>query len=333
MANMADVARRASVSTATVSRVLNGSTLVSKATRERVQRAIADLSYEPNNLGRNMRFRRIHLFGLIVSDIENPFFTAVTRGIEDEARAAGYGVLLCNSDEDPAKEAQYITTLRAERVPGLILAPTGSNMELLRRYSQPGQALVTFGRRVPGLRADFVSTDNAAGARLAVEHFVSTHGYRSIGLVSGPASYSSAAERHASFEATMASFGYTVDPATVVRGDMREQGGFEAANALIKQQALPRALFVVNNLMTLGVLRATRRAGIKVPDDLAIIGFDDVPWAPFLDPPLTVVAQPTNEIGSTAAELLLDHLSGGPTETVRRVLDPALIIRQSCGCR
>ena len=130
----------------------------------------------------------------------------------------------------------------------------------------------------------------------------------------------------------MASFGYTVDPATVVRGDMREQGGFEAANALIKQQALPRALFVVNNLMTLGVLRATRRAGIKVPDDLAIIGFDDVPWAPFLDPPLTVVAQPTNEIGSTAAELLLDHLSGGPTETVRRVLDPALIIRQSCGC-
>lgn len=332
MANIADVARLAGVSTATVSRVLNHNAPVAMTTRQRVEQAIEALGYEPNNLGRNMRIRRLHLVGLVVSDIENPFFTSVTRGIEDEARSAGYGTILCNSDEDSDKEAQYLTTLRAERVPGVIVAPVGLRHPDLERYTRPGLALVTIGRRVPGLMADFVATNNALGSEAAAIHLVVDHGYTTIGIVGGPAGLSSAAERTDGFQSTLKRLNVSSREEWAVAGDMRETSGYAAASQILNGPNRPRALYVVNNLMTVGALRAAREAGLRVPDDLALIGFDDVPWAPYLDPPLTVVSQPTREIGRQATRLLLDRLENQDRDPEIRRLDPELVIRKSCGC-
>ncbi len=299
----------------------------------KVRAAIAELGYEPNSLGRSMRDRHVKLIGLVVSDIENPFFTSVTRGIEDLAHQAGYGVMLCNSDEDTAKEAQYLGTLRYERVPGLIIAPTGENLSVLAKFQGPHEALVTFGRRVPGLAAAFVSTDNALGGSMAARHFLEVHGYRSLAIVGGPGAFSSASERQASFIAAAKEAGIASGTVMTALGDMRELGGYAAARELLQAPAPPRAIFVVNNLMTLGVLRALREADVSVPRDVALISFDDVPWAPYLDPPLTVVVQPTHEIGEAAADQLFRQLRGDErAKSEERLLSPRLEVRVSCGC-
>ena len=332
MVNMANVAELAGVSTATVSRVINNNAPVSEATRSRVEQAIDELGYESNNLGRNMRIKRLQLVGLVVSDVENPFFTAVTRGIEDQAHQEGFGTILCNTDEDVDKESQYLATLRAERVPGVIVAPVGRRHRHLERYAGPGLALVTIGRRVPGLSVDLVATDNALGGESAATHLAVQHEYDSVGLVGGPPGLASAEERSRAFLSTIKNLGVESSEEWIKAGNMREESGYEAASKILSLRRTPRALFVVNNLMTLGALRAASEHGVKVPDDLALIGFDDVPWAPYMDPPLTVIAQPTQDIGREAAKMLFGRLENSAKPIEERRLAPSLLIRRSCGC-
>jgi LacI family transcriptional regulator len=332
MVNIADVAKLAGVSTATVSRVINNNAPVADATRRRVDSAIDELGYESNNLGRNMRVKHLQLVGLVVSDVENPFFTSVTRGIEDQAHLAGFGTILCNSDENVEKESQYLATLRAERVPGVIVAPVGPRHRYLERYAGPGLGMVTIGRRVQGLKADLVATDNALGGESAAAHLSVQHGYDSVGLVGGPPGLASAEERSRAFLTTITQLGVQCSEEWIEAGDMREESGYESTSRILSASQVPRAVFVVNNLMTLGSLRAAREHGLKVPDDLAIIGFDDVPWAPYLDPPLTVISQPTQEIGREAAKMLFDRLDDPARPAEERRLAPTLLIRRSCGC-
>jgi LacI family transcriptional regulator len=330
MPTIDDVAARAGVSTATVSRVLNEHPRVAAQTRRRVRQAMEALGYEPNNLARNLRARSLRVFGLIVPDILASFWTAIARGVEDVAYANGFSVMLSNSDDDPAKEAGYLRTLRTERVAGVLLGPTERADQEVRAVLRGGIPLVTIDRRVAGLELDALTTDSGVGVAAAVEH-LHEHGHREIAFIGGPPEISTGLRREEAFFAAQVRLGLKTRPAWIVRSDFRADGGHAAALALLAGPERPRALFVANETMTLGALRAVRERGLRMPDDIAVIGFDDMPWAPLLDPPLTAVAQPAYDLGRLAADALVRRLEdpSRPTSTV--LLAPKLLVRGSCG--
>jgi DNA-binding LacI/PurR family transcriptional regulator len=330
MPTIDDVARRAGVSTATVSRVINQHPRVAAPTRRRVRQAMEALGYEPNNLARNLRARSLRVFGLIVPDILASFFTAIARGVEDVAYAHGYSVMLSNSDGDPFKEAEYLRTLRTERVAGIILGPTEKANAEARAVLRAGIPLVTIDRRIAELELDAVTTDSDAGIMAAVEH-LHGHGHRAIGFVGGPVDVSTGRRREEAFFAALRRLGLETSPEWVARADFREEGGHQAALEVLTCESRPTALFVANEMMTLGALRAVRELGLSMPTDLAVIGFDDTPWARLLDPPLTVVAQPAYDLGRLAAEALLRRLDDPNRRVSTALLAPRFLVRASCG--
>jgi DNA-binding LacI/PurR family transcriptional regulator len=330
MPTIDDVAARAGVSTATVSRVLNQHPRVAAQTRRRVRQAMEALGYEPNNLARNLRARSLRVFGLIVPDILASFFTAIARGVEDVAYANGFSVMLSNSDDDPAKEAQYLRTLRTERVAGVILGPTEKANQEVRAVLRAGIPLVTIDRRVADLELDALTTDSTVGVAAAVEH-LHGHGHREIAFVGGPPEISTGLQREEAFFAAQARLGLSTRLEWITRADFRAEGGYAATLAMLDGPERPRALFVANEMMTLGALQAVRERGLRMPHEIAVIGFDDTPWARLLDPPLTAVAQPAYDLGRLAADALVRRLEdpARPTSTV--LLTPKLLVRGTCG--
>jgi DNA-binding LacI/PurR family transcriptional regulator len=330
MPTIDDVARQAGVSTATVSRVINEHPRVAAATRRRVRQAMEALGYEPNNLARNLRARSLRVFGLIVPDILASFFTAIARGVEDVAYAHGFSVMLSNSDGDPFKEAEYLRTLRTERVAGIVLGPTEKAHAQARAVLRAGIPLVTIDRRIAELDLDAVTTDSDAGIMAAVEH-LHGHGHRAIGFIGGPLDVSTGRRREEAFFAALRRLGLATSSEWVARADFREEGGQQAALEMLTAKNRPSALFIANEMMTLGALRAVRELGLSMPADLAVIGFDDTPWARLLDPPLTVVAQPAYDLGRLAAEALLRRLDEPDRHVSTVLLAPQFLVRASCG--
>ena len=329
---IADVARAAGVSTATVSRVVNGSTDVDAAMAARVRVAVEQLSYRPSRLARSLRTRRSAVIGLIISDIRNPFFTDMVRGVEDVAFANGFSLILCNSDEDLVKERDYLELAVAESMAGVILAPASARETDVSVLTGPGVPVVTVDRRAPDSEIDVVLIDNVGGARLAVEHLVDA-GYRRIGFVSGPTTLSTGTERLAGYRAAIRSRKLGTGAELIRYADFHETGGRTAMSRLLDAGRGIDAVFVANNLMTLGALEAITAAGMAIPDDIAVVGFDDMAWAPLLRPSLSTVAQPTYELGEQTAKMLLDRINGftGPGREV--VLAPALRVRASSAPR
>jgi LacI family transcriptional regulator len=335
VAKIGDVARAAGVSSATVSRVLNGTSTVSPARAERVLQAVAELGYQPFGPARALRQQLTRVWAAIVADIENPFFTAMVRGIEDEARDRGHRLVLCNSDEHLDREAAYIDVAIAERMAGVVISAASTSESTFEALLERGIPVVAVDRIPERHRHDIdsVVVDNELGARLATTHLVEA-GARRIACITGPTRVSTAGERLAGYRSALADAGLPADAALVKRADFKEPGGYQATQALLAAPGSagspgdrPDALFVANNLMTLGALHAVHEAGLRVPEDVAIVGFDDAPWTPFTSPALTVVAQPTYEIGLRAAELLA---TAGDSEGSRHVvLDPTLVVRRS----
>jgi DNA-binding LacI/PurR family transcriptional regulator len=327
-----DVAERARVSIATVSRVLAGGDGVSGELAKRVRAAVRTLNYHPNRNARNLRAGKIRTVGVVIPNIENPFFTSVVRGIENALQAAGYTLLLGDADEDPVREQLYLSTLRAEGVAGIILAPVDDKPEGYEELLSTRVPLVAIDLSPGDLSVDLVTVANARGARAAVRHLINL-GHTRIGLISGPLHFSTAQERRAGYEQELTAAGLPLGADLVQLGAFREAGGHAAMRALLDLPEPPTAVFVANNLMTLGAIKAIHERGLRIPDDVAIIGFDDMPWADSLQPPLTVVAQPTYELGATAARLLLARLRE-PERPIRRiVLETALVVRSSCGAK
>ncbi|MCC7372417.1 MAG: LacI family DNA-binding transcriptional regulator [Chloroflexi bacterium] len=330
-ATIIDVAREAGVSTTTVSHVLNDTRPVAVATRQRVLAAIERLHYEVNSLAQGLKRDRSHTIGLLITDISNPFFTSLVRGIEDVANAAGYSVILCNTDEDPRKELTYLSMLRRKRVDAILMAPTGTRQPAVDRLVELGFPLVCFDRPPPGAPCDAVLVDNVRGAWEAVNHLVEL-GHTRIGVISGLAGVGTTNERLAGFHQALADRGIRADPDLVRLGNSRLDGGYREMLALLDLPRPPSAVFSTNNLMTIGALLALQARQVRVPDDLAIVGFDDFDWAIVLRPRLTSVAQPTYEIGATAARMLLERIEGGGGKEPRHVVLPTrLIVRESCG--
>jgi DNA-binding LacI/PurR family transcriptional regulator len=328
---MKDVARRADVSTATVSRVLTGSSNVSPALRRRVEAAIKELNYKPSRVARSLRTRTSRIFGVIVSDIRNPFFTSLVRGIEDVAHEHEHSLILCNSDEDPGKEELYIHVLMAEKVAGAIVVPIREDTTACKILVDNGIPVVAVDRRMEELDVDTVLLDNVQGACKAVSHLIE-QGCTRIGLIGGPLHTTTGRERLEGYKRALREHGIEQDGDLVKIGDYKQVSGYSLAAQLLQLTSPPTAIFAANNMMTLGALQAIHDAGLSIPQDIALVGFGDMPWATVLDPALTAVAQPTHELGSTAVRVLLRRIANPQQDTVRIRLEPELMVRQSCGC-
>src|SRR5579859_2309796 len=266
MATIQDVAKHAGVSIATVSRVLNGTTYVNEEVSARVRAAIKELQYQPSRAAQAMRANRSKIIGLLISDIQNPFFTALIRGVEDEANRNGYSLILCNSDENARKEQQYIEVLCAERVAGAIVVPTSENPQKLRLFREHAIPFVSVDRRVKDRNADAVLVDNVRGAYEAVTHLI-TNGYRRIGVITGPVSTTTGRERLEGYRKALQEANIVPDPALERVDDFKSEGGHSGAHSLLSLEQPVDALFVANNLMTLGALGAIHERHLRIPDD------------------------------------------------------------------
>jgi len=331
MPSLTDVARRAKVSIATVSRVINKSDKVMPETRELVGRAMKELGYRPSRVARRLRQRggRRNLLGLIIPDIQNPFFAEMARGAEDAAYANEFAVILCNSDDDLKKEQFYLDVMQSESVDGIILPPINEQDAAVLQLVASGLPIVTVDRSLAYSAMDKVEVDNRRGAYEAVEHLVKL-GHKRIGLIAGLPKVSTSRERQQGYEDALASHKLPLRPEYVRTGDYKQASGRMLAEELLALAAPPTALFAANNLMAVGALEAIHARRLKVPGDIALIGFDDLPWADALDPPLTVIRQPAYEVGRAAVELLLKRLSDPKRPETHLKLLPKLVIRGSC---
>lgn len=324
------LARRLGVSTATVSLALNDHPRVSARTRERVKRLARRLNYTPDLLARGLVTRRAGVLGLVVADIANGYFARLARRVEDAARERGFGLVIASTDEDPAREARVLEMMLQRRVDGLILTSTASSARPLRGSTHAAVPLVLLGRLPAGARADSVSMDNRRGGYLAARHLLET-GRRRIAMITGPRGLSDARGRLEGYVQALAEAGLAANGAFVVDGDFSEASGFQGMRRLLGQWPRPDAVVVQNNLMLIGAMRAVRELGLSIPDDLAVVGFDEVEWSDIVEPPITMVEQPVAAMGQLAVELLLRRIEGDRTRAQRLVVEPVLRIRRSCG--
>lgn len=331
MVTIRTVADHAQVSVATVSAVLNGSKPVSPTLTARVRESVAALDYRPNTLARSLKQQRSRILGLVLSDITNPFFTTLVRAVEDTARERGYTLLLGNTDEQAAKEETYVELLRSRQVDGLILVASAGDHAYLPDLLTAGFSVVCVDRSLVSLGVDSVLTDNVTGAAEAVGHLVRC-GHRRVGIVTGLSGVTSTFGRLAGYRRALAAAGIPEDPTLIRGGNSRIDGGEIETAALLDLPEPPTALFVTNNLMTIGAMRVILDRGLRCPEDIALIGFDDFEWASVFRPRLTTVRQPVYEIGATATRLLLDRIERKrDAAAIEVLLPPTLVIRESCG--
>ena len=330
-ATIRDVARLAGVSAMTVSRVLNASPHVADATRRRVEAAVAELGYVPNGLARGLTRRRSKTVAVVVPDIANPFFTLIVRGAEEVAWRAGYHVLLSNSRGDLDRERANIDDMLASRVDGMLLAAaadgSGSKLKALGRDDVP---FVLVDRTIPGYRGDLVKGDGVEGARQLVEHLTAL-GHRRIAMITEPADVSTSRERQTGYREALEAAGIPFDPSLVVEASAIDAASVRAAaNGLLDRPVPPTAIFAVNNLVALGVADTTQARGLELPRDLSLVCFDDIAYAPQLNPFFTAIAQPAETFGTIAMQLLLDRISGLLDDAARIVVLPGeLVVRAS----
>jgi LacI family transcriptional regulator len=330
MNSIKDVARRAGVSIGTVSNVINRPNLVSADVRTRVLQAIEELGYVRSESARQLRAGRSRIMALLVLDMGNPFFVDVARGAERAARAQGLGVMLCNSGSDPAEEAEYLSLFAEHRVRGVLITPAdanGANIEALRRYKIP---YVLVDRVAPSAECCSVSVDDVVGGELAVAHLARS-GHREIAYISGPSSLGQCRDRRAGAAAAVAAAGLPASALTVLEVEqMTVPAGRDAGARLLGRRHRPTAVFCVNDLVALGVLQAMFTAGVRVPDEMAIVGYDDIEFAAGAAVPLTSVRQPAVRMGRTATELLIEETAGRSGHEHQSVVyQPELVVRGS----
>jgi LacI family transcriptional regulator len=327
MATIYDVARRAQVSAATVSRVLNGHPSVDPELAGRVHAAVAELHYRPNAVARSLRKSRTSLIAVIISDVTDPALAATVRGVEDMARDTAYSIVLCDSDEDPDREAEYVAAALAEQMAGVIIASSGRDATI-EQLVAAGTPVVAIDRAVPGATVDAVLVDTVRGAEQATAHLIEA-GYTRIACITGPPHLSTAGRPLLGYERALRSAGRLVDPQLVRFGTPREIGGYESMAALLRSAPRPDAVLVATGMLTIGVLECLLDQGVDVPGELGVVGFDDPPWARLANPPLSTVAQPRYELGNVAARLLVERIGDPSRPPVTVSLRTDLQIRAS----
>jgi len=329
MANIYDVAHAAGVSISTVSHVLNGTRYVSPDTTAKVLAAIEQLNYRPSSLARAMVRQETRTIGLIVPDIGNPFYADLGRGVENYGYEAGYNVLLCNSDRMAEKETAYLDMLISKRVDGVIYATSDRAEERLAPLRAHGVPVVTFDRDYAGISA--IMLDNYSGGMAATCHLVEL-GHRRIACITGPETLSLSSDRVRGYRAALEAGGLPEDPALILHGDYTYGSGHVAAIAFMSLPDPPTAIFACNDAMAIGAMAALRELGLCVPEQVSVVGYDNITASAFACPPLTTIATPIRELGEQLCQLLLDSIDAPHQEEARRlVMRSELIVRQSAG--
>ena len=330
MASIKEVAEAAGVSTATVSRVLTNSPHVRPELRERVLNVVQQLEYRPNLIARSLRSQQTMTIGLIVSDIRNPFFTAISRDVEDTAYEQGYSIILCNTDEDQQKEVIYLNLMRDANVAGMIFSPTRQTAANFAALNLDFPTVVV-DRSVSNADVDAVLLDNVDSAYRLTTHLID-NGYQRIGAICGEMS-TTGRERHAGYEQALRARGRTPAGDHVRFVAPKIEAGYAATLQLLDLTQPPDALLTTNSLLAAGALEAIRERGLTIPGDIALVTFDETTWASLVQPPLTLIAQPTHEIGQTATELLLRRIAEPARPTRQVILKGQLLIRGSSAPR
>jgi LacI family transcriptional regulator len=327
MTTMHDVARRAGVSIATVSRVVNGTHFVSNSVRERVMRAIDELGYSPNALARSLRKGRTNTLGLVLPDSANPFFAEIGRSVELSAYSLGYNVILCNTHGDVEKERHYIQLLTEKQVDGVILDTAERHLEYLVAHVLQNLPLVMIDRDFRGNDFDIVLSDNVQGAKLATQHLVSS-GHERIACITGPPDLLSSIDRLDGYRQILEA-STRVDDSLIKCGDFRPDSGRQAFFELMKLPCPPTAVFACNDMMAIGALRAAAEMDMRVPEDISVVGFDDIELCRYTTPTLTSVSQSKEQIGEIAVRRLLEIINGDAKLGQRVLVTTQLIIRGS----
>ncbi len=330
MADIRDVAKRAGVAPITVSRVINNSGYISQGTRERVKAAVTELGYVPNTLARGLRSKRTTTLALVVTDIANPYFTLMARGVEDAAGASNYSVIYCNTDESEAKEEKYANLLAQRQVDGVLLVPSCGNVKTIKFLLSNEIAVVALDRRVEGVKIDSVRSDSQDGAE-RLTHLLIGLGHKRIAMITGPNYVSTSVDRVVGYQQALAKAGLS-ENGLVYYGAFNQESGYKLTGQAMAHSPKPTALFGANNFITIGIIKALQDLKLRVPGDVSVVGFDDLPEAMLLSPFLTVAAQPAYEMGRMATELLLKRISGelsGRCQTL--VLQTQVIERGSTG--
>jgi LacI family transcriptional regulator len=331
-----EVAAHAGVSVATVSNVLNRPEVVAQPTRDRVNASIRQLGFVRNESARQLRAGRSRMIGLIVLDVANPFFTDLARGVEDEASKAGLAVILCNSDDQERKEKRYLELLEEHRVQGVLITPVAGAGSRLARLQRRGTPVVLADSRSPSRGQCSVAVDDVLGGDLAVSHLLDA-GHERIAYASGPPALRQVADRREGALRALARAGRPAEDLRVIdAGALNVAGGQKAGAeiATLPAKARPTAVFCANDLIALGVLQEMTRNHIRVPEEVSIVGYDDIDFAAAAAVPLTSVRQPRHQLGSTAARLLLDEADADGNHRHRQVIfEPELVVRQSTRAR
>jgi len=331
MATIKDVALRAGVSVTTVSHVVNDTRHVSAKGRERVEQAIRELGYVPNAMARSLKSNTTSTLGMLIPNSSNPYFAEIVRIVEDRCFGAGYTLVLCNTDDEPRRQSVYLQVLAERRIDGLIVVSTGAGDDdsLVTQLHGLRIPTVLVDREIADPACDLVETAHMQGGLLAVRHLLSL-GHKRIACIGGPVGVMPSEQRIEGWRVALAEAGAAPNAdALLWRGGFTSQGGYEAMHAILRTEHAPSAVFVCNDLMAIGALRAAHESGVHVPDDLSIVGFDDIELSAYTSPPLTTVAQPKERIGALAVDMLLERVGGKRRDTRKVVLQPELRVRAS----
>jgi LacI family transcriptional regulator len=325
-----DVAQLANVSIATVSRTLSGKDKVSPLLAERVSAAMKELQYQPNDVARALKIKESRSIGLMIPDIENPFFPALVRGVQDAAKIHNYAVILCNTDGRLEEERNYIHFLYSKRVDGIVFTDSVYNKQSISLLDSLGIPVVLLDRRVTGIHASTVTSDNRLGAFLATEHLIEL-GKKRIAFISGPLKLSSGADRASGYQDALVRYNISYNKNLAFIGAFTYESSYKAVEDLLFSREKFDAVFASNDLMAIGVIECLAKYGIRVPEDVAVVGFDDIRMAAWYKPLLTTIRQPVYDMGQYAVKLLVEHITGVRETYYEKIFKPELIIRQSSG--
>ncbi len=323
-----DVAKAAELSVTTVSRFLNGDIVLPRTSASRIEQAVRDLNYQPNRLARNLSLGQSKMVGLIIPDISNPFFARLACAVEEVAFEEGYGVLLCNTQNDRNRELGYLQLLSGHKLDGIVFLTSHAEDRELADILRRNRNVVLIDEDVAGVSAPRVFSENRVGGYLATRHLLD-YGHRQIAFIGGPNNLLSTQERFTGFKNALQE--YRLKPATnLIRfGPYTSDFGRDAALAFLNSRKRPTAIFASSDYVALGVLNAAHRSGLKIPDALSLIGFDDMPLAELLQPPLTTIRQSAQELGAAGTRILLQVIAGVRVEPMETRLPVELIRRDS----
>lgn len=328
MANIKEVALKAGVSTATVSYVLNNTRPISEEVKKRVRKAAQELDYQPSTLARSLRKNKTFTIGIIIPDNRNPYFADILRGMEDTFFESGYSVFLCNSDRNTEKETKYFEALVNRNVDGIALIPSETDTNESFRLRQLKKPLVIVDRILPDFPSSVIQMDNVEGAYDAVKYLCQL-GHRRIACLAGPKEVPTSQQRIEGYKKALKEAGISVEADLIIHGDFQIESGIKFFPLIRALPQKPTAIFSCNDLMAIGLLKAARKAGCRIPEDCSIIGYDDILISSHVTPSLTTMAQPRYEMGKTAAEMLMSKIAD-PTSPELKTLKAKLIVRESC---